>query len=457
MPEISEFIDGDLLNATTQLLAEVDKYELNDAVKAELFANILLERLGSQQRRFSYSNALDATKPGCTAEYVRTLAHRDWVNGEDVVDADEFNERWKQTQDDLDSAAKDAATALSCLADLRVQLAALFEEIRGEINTIHADIHALKGETEDPPFWSGPFFPPGGVRPPIQPMPLPGWGPLPVPGWGTPPSLPGGGFDLDDWTVNPNLDFGPLYRMRGGGYFPIHGGAPTPLTQPGSAKKALGSVGGMPATRLADAVFNNEEVEVWSTPIGTLLTPVTKVEDAQLGYIDPRLEIAGLFNAWVVENSREITTRMGNQGFRADELEKAFGDQTIGQGIRVADAINGFSSSAKFENVKDLSSRFMEEQAGSVRDSGASIAAKIGAVGVVTGDVEAKNASIDGFSVLSEEARVVLKDQGITTVGRFQSTNPRKVQQILAAKQINTNLGAIAGWQGVAGAVIKLG
>lgn len=457
MPEIAEFIDGDLLNATTQLLAEVDKYELTDAVKAELFANILLERLGSQQRRFSYSNSLEAEKPGCVAEYERTLEHRDWVNGEDVVDADEFNERWAQTQNDLDAAAKDAATALDCLAGLRAQLAAMFEEIRGEINTIHADIHALKGENEQPPFWSGPYYPPAG-QPPIQIIPNLPWT---NPNWGVtdPPPGMGVGHQIEDWVMNPNLVFGRVFGAggRGGGVYPVFGSNVTPLTQPGSPHAAMGSIGGMPATRLTDAVFNNEEVEVWSTPIGTLLTPVTKVEDMKAGYIDPRLEIAGLFNAWVIENDDTITRKFGGREFRADELEKAFGDQTIGQGIRVADAIKNFSSSTRFGSTKELAMRFIEEQAASVRDSGASIAAKMGTIGVVTGDATADKAAIDGFTVLTEDARKVLKQKGINTVGKFQATPPKEVQEILSGGQIEANLGAIAGWQGVAGAVIKLG
>lgn len=455
MPEIGEFIGGDLLTATTELLAEVDKYDVSQEFKAELFANILLERMGSSQRRFSYANALDASKPGCKAEYERTLAHRDWVNGEDVVDAEEFNERWAQTQADLDAAAKDAATALSCLAELRQQLATMFEEIRGEINTIHADIHALKDQETRPPLQTGPFFPPVGTWPPIQPIPLPGWGPRPIdPGFN--PGVIDPVIDPDNITFHPGFNYTPMYALGGGALTPIYSGI-TPLTQPGAGHHAIGSVGGMAATRLADAQFNGEDVEVWTTPIGTLLTPISKVEDTKEGYVDPRIEISGLFNAWATENKGAIAEKLGNQGFRADELEKAFGDQTIGRGIRVADALKGFSSSAKFKDAADLSSRFMEEQASSVRKSGASMAAKIGTVGVVTGDAPAKNASIDNFSVLDNDARAALKAGGVNTIGKLSTTNPRKIQQILAAKNINANASAIAGWQGIAGTVVKLG
>ena len=81
MPEINELLAMEFDLDTAELLGQMEVVGLSDDVKGAVLANIILERVGRRQRRFSYSNPVDPEADECVAEYARTLEHSDWVNG----------------------------------------------------------------------------------------------------------------------------------------------------------------------------------------------------------------------------------------------------------------------------------------------------------------------------------------------------------------------------------------
>ncbi|MEJ8560055.1 hypothetical protein QTO30_01555 [Yoonia sp. GPGPB17] len=247
MPEISEILSMEYDLDTAELLNQMEVVGLANDVQGAVLANIILERFGRRQRRFNYSQPVDSDTDGCSAAYERTLDHGDWVNGEDMVDADEFNDRFHRIETDLDAAARDAATALNCLMDLRMQVAVALEEIKGQINTLHADVFELRDRpwfpTPTPLPWPGSFNPPLGVAP-TPGTPNPGF----VPGFN------GIGTIQPDWQyMMPwmGANFGNL--GTGGGITPVVGGD-GPLINPGHVgvwalrgNSDIGTIGGMPA------------------------------------------------------------------------------------------------------------------------------------------------------------------------------------------------------------------
>lgn len=452
MAEINELLAMEFDLDTAELLDRMEVVGLASDVQGAVIANIILERVGRRQRRFSYSNPVDATADECVALYARTLEHADWVNGEDMVDAEEFNERFHQIEADTDAAARDAATALSCVMGLRAQLARALEEIKGQINSIHGDIFDMR---DDPPFVGPRPYPwPGVFDPGFAVSPLPGTGTL-----GFVPDFSGMTVtDLsNNWhDINPLLTGG-----AGGGHtfsgqgIPFNGGAQGVWTLQGNTD--VGSINGMHATRLSDAEFNGDSVEVWSTPAGMFLTPISRVEEASRGYIDPRVELGGRFNAWVSENAKVIERTFDGEGFTAAELEEKFGSQSIGSGLRVSEALKGFSGGSKFESAANLSERFSERQAERIMASGASVAVKIGAFGIVPGGGAAQDAKIATFSGMPDKARASLRQGGIETIGDLKNAQGENIARLLERAGVPASRSEIASWQGMARVVVGLG
>jgi hypothetical protein len=124
--------------------AGVSKYEAS-----QLVGEWILAKQKAQSRVFDYSTPLDAIDPDCVPRFNRSFHHIDWVDGESTVQAgktvseDGFNGRLHQIEADLDAASADAATAISCLADLRAQFVQLLGEVKLELNRINADLQAL--------------------------------------------------------------------------------------------------------------------------------------------------------------------------------------------------------------------------------------------------------------------------------------------------------------------------
>src|SRR5258708_3267874 len=107
----------------------------------------------TQARHFAYSSLLGATNQQCQETFATTFAHKDWVDGVDLVQAgqtpndDGFNVRFHKIKNDLDSIEQNLLTAFSCIADLRASLHQSLVEVANEINTIDGDIYDLQQRT----------------------------------------------------------------------------------------------------------------------------------------------------------------------------------------------------------------------------------------------------------------------------------------------------------------------
>jgi hypothetical protein len=125
-----------------------------------LVSGWIYQNFGNVQRSFAYAVPFAATDPGCVATFARSFHHVDWVDGENVVQAqqttgdDGFNLRFHRIEADIDGLANEIAKLFACVAEMRSSLHDRLEESRAEINRIDSDVFALqtKGST-------GPFVP----------------------------------------------------------------------------------------------------------------------------------------------------------------------------------------------------------------------------------------------------------------------------------------------------------
>lgn len=460
---------------TEEIFKTLDKYSLTDAQKGILATSIVLEQIGSAKRTFSYSHPLAPADNDCKPVFARGFVHADWQDGEDVVSAegsngDEgFNARFHKIEADLDALSADSAKAFHCMAELRAELATLLEEIRLELNRINTDLKKLKpstggGVTLPPVVFPGEvFFPPIKVdpRPPIV-NPL---GPFINPG-NIDPGLainPGinpfvNPFNPYVLPVNPGTFYGGYYGTPTTN--PAAGGLDGPGTVWTSREDAtVGIIAGMRATRITEGVFNGQKVEIWSTPVGTVLTQVSPTTETPAGYLDPRLEMTGRVSAWAVANEQAVKTKFGNNAFTKGELEREFGDADIGGGVKLREALKGVDAATSFADVGALVGTVASTQATAIIDAGAATVAGLGSVGINVGAEGPNSATVELFSAATPAERVALAAAGIRTVGQLAEANPARVAEALTATAGSADAGRLAAGRlrGIALTVGKLG
>jgi len=120
--------------------------DLHKSDRARVAGEWLIDASKHVKRTFGYGQAFPKTEAGCTSKFVRTLDHKDWTDGQDLVQAEEtatekgFNVRFHSIEDDLDALSSDVKTVFNCVATLRANLADRLEEIRLELNRINSDL-----------------------------------------------------------------------------------------------------------------------------------------------------------------------------------------------------------------------------------------------------------------------------------------------------------------------------
>lgn len=91
---------------------------------------------------FNYSFTFPDTDPDCVSRFQRTFAHRDWVDGQDIIQAemtsaeDGFNKRFHSIEKDLDDLNLDSKEAFRCIAELRHELFLLLADIKNQFNSL---------------------------------------------------------------------------------------------------------------------------------------------------------------------------------------------------------------------------------------------------------------------------------------------------------------------------------
>ena len=89
---------------------------------------------------FNYNPVFSSVVAQSSSTFTRTFQHRDWVDGQDLVQAGDtpeepgFNVRFNSIETDLDAIKADLAQAYKLIGDLRSALATALLQIRDELN-----------------------------------------------------------------------------------------------------------------------------------------------------------------------------------------------------------------------------------------------------------------------------------------------------------------------------------
>ena len=89
---------------------------------------------------FDYRFPVPVTDPACKSSFVRGFEHDDWVDGQDIVQAEAtseeegFNVRFHKIERDLDALGSDLKKAFACLEILRGQVVAALADIKSQFN-----------------------------------------------------------------------------------------------------------------------------------------------------------------------------------------------------------------------------------------------------------------------------------------------------------------------------------
>lgn len=150
-----------LINGTSadQVYQTVLKTGASDSDAKLLVSNWIYQSYIRTGRRFSFATAFPATVPACMpAPFQRAFAHRDWVDGEDLVQAgasandDGFNARFHRIETDLDALGARISQLADCMADMRSSLRKMLDEVAAELNRIDNDIAPSRSVVVDPVF-----------------------------------------------------------------------------------------------------------------------------------------------------------------------------------------------------------------------------------------------------------------------------------------------------------------
>jgi hypothetical protein len=99
---------------------------------------------------FKFNQDFPAVDSDAVAKFQRSFAHTDWVDGENIVQAQDtlaeegFNARFHKIEKDLDALGDDAKQAFSEINQMRSNIFALLNEIQAEFNR-------LREVTAEPP------------------------------------------------------------------------------------------------------------------------------------------------------------------------------------------------------------------------------------------------------------------------------------------------------------------
>jgi hypothetical protein len=130
-----------------RLYNEIREIGIVESDAAMLVSRWIFENYGRQRRVFDFRTPMRQAEPDCGSQFTRAFMHEDWIDGESVVQAeatageDGFNLRFHRIEGDFDQVKADLLELFACVASLRREVHARFDELKTEINRINTDLH----------------------------------------------------------------------------------------------------------------------------------------------------------------------------------------------------------------------------------------------------------------------------------------------------------------------------
>jgi hypothetical protein len=365
-----------------------------DADAKLLVSNWIYQNYLTLARTFAYVTSFPSAVPACVpAPFARSFVHKDWTDGEDLVQAgpsandDGFNVRLHHIEKDLDSLGSQVATVADCMADMRKSLSALLGEIAAELNRIDSDLGRLQGPVIRDPIFTGAFaqkfVPPNAIAKATLAYP----GPLPP---GT--------------TGDPMLSY------------------------------------------IGTTIYQEKAVSLFNTSQGVMIMPAVDVSTPS--NVDTRVGAAGAFARAIAENTQ--LAQATSQAVTKAALVDRFGSLMLTNGQTVQQALAVLPVDAKYDNAQLLLADLAQRTAGALQSATGLAKQLATTVSAPANATSFSTVDISGMKELPPQAAASLRKAGIATIGQLASATPAALSAALKESGANVTAGEAAAIQGTA-------
>lgn len=348
-----------------ELYANITKAGVSPAEAAIVVGNWIVVNAGGTPRVFSYRTAFPATDPGCAPQFARSFVHQDWVDGEDVVQAEQttgeegFNLRFHRIESDLDALGRDVAKLFLCMSEMRASLRLLLDELSAEINLINRTLAEHRG---------------------------------------------------------PKL-----------------------VQAEGSLVKGAKYAG---TTR-----YFNKNVNIFETEAGMLILPMPEeVEGGPL--VNPRVQRTKAIGQFVATDEVVKYFESETKPVTRNEFLKRFGDRELEGGLTVAGVFEILPATTRFSNADEVAERVAEREGRALRSSGVEDEALAATFRLQPGQ-KLRDAPVDRFETVPSDARAVLTQAGVSTMGELAKADPQVLASRLRKQGVDVSAADVGGWVAV--------
>jgi hypothetical protein len=143
----SSTLNGNTIN---ELISKIEA-STDRATALEVVGAVLLDHGISVGRPgFTFKTQFPKTSPTCVSNFSRKFQHKDWRDGQDLVQAEQtagedgFNLRFHLIEGDLDALRDDIRRAFDCLASMRASLFDMLNEVKAELTLVNGDLNRLE-------------------------------------------------------------------------------------------------------------------------------------------------------------------------------------------------------------------------------------------------------------------------------------------------------------------------
>ena len=360
-----------------------------------LVSNWIYQNYLVLHRTFNYVTDFPASVPACVPEpFARTFVHRDWVDGEDLVQAagsandDGFNGRFHQIETDLDALGAKVAKVTTCLAEMRESLRHALDEISAELNRINSDL----GSVKRPPVWKPPIF---------------------------------AGVTAGAAAQMPNMQFS---------------------THAFAAQLPPGTLEDPMLSYLGSTVYQDRAVSMFNTSQGIMIMPAVDVSTPTV--LDSRIGTAGAVSRAAVENVD--LDRATSQPFGKPDLLSRFGSISLSNGQTLQQALAVLPADSRYENLQLMLADLSARTAGALQSTTGLAKQLAATMNAPAGATQFESVDISGLQELPPQAMAALRRAGIGTIGSLATTPVAVLRRTLDAGGADLTPGEIVAIHGTA-------
>jgi hypothetical protein len=219
-------------------------------------------------------------------------------------------------------------------------------------------------------------------------------------------------------------------------------------------------VAGLQAKLLEETEFNGQQVEVWSTSAGLILTPLAARPAVDVGtrkgWTNPRIEATSRFAKWAVANAQDVSTAFNREEFQLKAFLEKFGSEKVEGGITITALLGDLPTGTTAKSPLDFVAVLAEANGKAIAREGFATETVIGSIGLDQKAEELTKTAPTTVKSIPSKAAKGLEQIGIKNLEGLRKAVPDKVSSKLAEIGVEAKAEEIAGWQAIAGTLIAV-